>query len=65
MFLVLTLPSGAWCQLEKGSYLGTATAGLAFSTYKDILQVMIPINTGTLISPLTVDSGFLSLTNWQ
>jgi hypothetical protein len=36
ILLVLTFPLGAWCQLEKGSYLGSADAGFAFSTQKDV-----------------------------
>jgi hypothetical protein len=36
LLLVLALPLGAWCQLEKGSWLGSATAGFAFSTNKDL-----------------------------
>jgi hypothetical protein len=30
VLLVFILPTGAWCQLEKGSYLGSASAGFSF-----------------------------------
>ena len=69
MLLVLALPLGAWCQLEKGSYLGTATAGLAFSTYKDLSSddsyksgnINFSINSGFgifVINKLAIGPGF-------
>ena len=32
MLLVLLLPVTGWCQLEKGSYLGSASAGISFQS---------------------------------
>jgi len=69
ILLVLTLPLGAWCQLEKGSWLGSATAGFAFSSYKDLTDndsyksgnIDFSINSGFgifVINKLAIGPGF-------
>ncbi len=69
MLLVLILPLEAWCQLEKGSYLGTASAGLAFSTVTDLSNaddyrsgnIDLSINSGFgifVINRLAIGPGF-------
>jgi hypothetical protein len=67
--LVLSLPFGALCQLEKGSYMGSASAGLAYQHYKDPsggsnytinnFQVMIGNNIGIFVAKqLAIGPGF-------
>jgi hypothetical protein len=35
ILLVFSMPAGAWCQLEKGSYLGSASLGFSFQSSRN------------------------------